>query len=773
MLGPGIYRGCSVEDEDFVILEPTDPDEDRLKAAEALISASQQENTPVPAQISLPPSSKPEVISIDILKNGIPGDPAVLNQILKALTAKNQLQQPQQLTPSIATTISFPQTLPMTPTLSGQPRFLVASTNNVLTLQAPIQANGGAGSPVQSFMVQSLNGLEAARLINLPAALQQAVAVPSTTAPTTVQQLLTSSPSLSGVLVNCATANLLTQLANSISSSMLSFAQTVAADRVVNPAAQIAEVSQMLAVLTSLANNLASALPGLANIRSVSTASTAPQVPSTILSSLIAHPHTIVNTPLKPAPPPPPPLPSLPPPPPPPPPATIVVPIKPQTISPFKPEPASPRNGAQLSPISHPTVGLRTRSGFLLSSVRLSRPRRFICIYSGCAKAFNARFNLVEHLRIHQGEFPFVCPEFGCKKRFKKRRLLWTHAKTHDTPKDSVAKLPNQKYQCPLVGCEERFVQRRLLNQHVAEHTEAGVFSCECSAKFSLAKDFIEHSHCHDSDWKQVYLCPYEACCKAYPKISRLREHVMMHSGDKPHSCPHAGCNASFIKLNALRRHQMEHMAEIRQAVDATPTSIASAKSNAVPPTSMATVLSTIVTSPPAQIFVQAIAPSGVHLKTLLAAAAHPKSGLSTPLKPEPNESSTTTTTIASIPVTSAVTMTPQITIGGPVTNGMLPKVPLVQRSPKAAATPSASALAEKAIVVAGPFGRRRHICPMAGCTKIFPKLNKLREHICRHTGERPYACQECPATFVRMYDLRRHAMIHMRKKNSILSTGI
>ncbi|THD28658.1 Zinc finger protein [Fasciola hepatica] len=56
----------------------------------------------------------------------------------------------------------------------------------------------------------------------------------------------------------------------------------------------------------------------------------------------------------------------------------------------------------------------------------------------------------------------------------------------------------------------------------------------------------------------------------------------------------------------------------------------------------------------------------------------------------------------------------------------------------------------------------RPHRCPVEECGMAFAKLGRLRDHIYRHFAKRPFICDQCPASFVRMYDLRRHSKTHV-----------
>ena len=51
--------------------------------------------------------------------------------------------------------------------------------------------------------------------------------------------------------------------------------------------------------------------------------------------------------------------------------------------------------------------------------------------------------------------------------------------------------------------------------------------------------------------------------------------------------------------------------------------------------------------------------------------------------------------------------------------------------------------------------------CPHPGCGRLYAKTSHLRAHARRHSGDKPFQCQDCDWRFARSDELSRHRRSH------------
>eukprot|EP00736_Rhodelphis_marinus_P002771 Rmarinus@m.16509 len=57
------------------------------------------------------------------------------------------------------------------------------------------------------------------------------------------------------------------------------------------------------------------------------------------------------------------------------------------------------------------------------------------------------------------------------------------------------------------------------------------------------------------TDSPMLYICPYEGCEKQFEESSKLKRHMLVHTGERPFKCPFEGCGKSFSLDFNMRSH--------------------------------------------------------------------------------------------------------------------------------------------------------------------------------------------------------------------------
>ncbi|KAF7262066.1 hypothetical protein EG68_00557 [Paragonimus skrjabini miyazakii] len=761
--------------EEIVIVEPTDPDEDRLKQKQ-----------------------------LNNVKSNCNRTIIIKSHVSKPQTSLNHTQT------VVSSTTCSTETIP-----TVQPAEQPKSCEIALSLQEALQSilsNVNRNAPVPNVAIQPVLTTKGNATPNLvgpcvvpnpltalwlhsstPNPAVNAPAPPATVNPTSAfeeiaklaQSIAPLNPLVAAVLVNCATVNMISQLAGS-------FCAPIYNTSALGTNSTFQTGAALNSILPTLLSNFSLSTPHQETINVSNNTGSMPGITVTSPTSqcqisVQSKPSSVTSSSL--------PTPTV------------------QTVE-FLRLPAvstTTVSSATTPPTAIPaTSTTKTLAAVLTSSIALNRAscrvKRFKCPMPNCDFAFYSRFNQTEHIRTHTGERPFSCPEPECSAAFKRRRDLRDHwtihisqhpssetsqvikidedeadyenfgvarpsvsvssmdsptptpsstteslnmvisggAKTESPGESSETDNPNEsdksiqaRYHCSFPGCAKSYARRHRLNQHASSHTGPRPIKCNepnCNAQFFSDQDLMRHKIAHqystDMLTRRRHTCPYPNCEKAYSKLNKLKEHVRSHTGERPFVCREPGCGAAFIRLYGVRRHELTHVFGRRRAKRLTrfPTTLV----NIINGTASVQQTDEAIEAKVEQLV------SAITSRTMRRTAQNPIPILAKPVESnEPNPEGG------------------DLSVESSASSRALPAI-----APKTTALPSMRPLSP---ISGTPGMRRPHVCPFKECGKAFPKLNKLREHICRHTGERPFVCDKCKASFVRMYDLRRHGNIHLR----------
>ncbi|KAM7014996.1 zinc finger protein 408 [Tautogolabrus adspersus] len=113
-----------------------------------------------------------------------------------------------------------------------------------------------------------------------------------------------------------------------------------------------------------------------------------------------------------------------------------------------------------------------------------------------------------------------------------------------------------RRYKC--FSCGKKFFQIGHLKKHQFSHTDQKPFRCdECGRSYTSAESFRAHQMNHRGE--RPFSCPH--CEKTYGLKRDLKEHLVLHSGEKPYVCDH--CGKAFARRPSLRIHRLLHCSRV------------------------------------------------------------------------------------------------------------------------------------------------------------------------------------------------------------------
>jgi KRAB domain-containing zinc finger protein len=203
---------------------------------------------------------------------------------------------------------------------------------------------------------------------------------------------------------------------------------------------------------------------------------------------------------------------------------------------------------------------------------------------SQCPEMFKTHQDYAEHVKMcHNGKWMFKCGQCDASQvLFEKKTDLRKHQREHHgfwfTPQKSEKE--KARHVCDICGkavsnaethwrnvhddtdenltcpqCGKRFQKSQKMSDHIRNvHTK---ITCELCGMVMAAKQRKRHFQQHHMDESErKFKC--DICGKGFMESSKLKDHINIHTGAKPHLCRF--CGKGFANRGTQKMHERGHM---------------------------------------------------------------------------------------------------------------------------------------------------------------------------------------------------------------------
>lgn len=159
-------------------------------------------------------------------------------------------------------------------------------------------------------------------------------------------------------------------------------------------------------------------------------------------------------------------------------------------------------------------------------------------------------------MRRHQGQRGYACTRENCERTFDRLSYLQQHLNDHDG-------IPRTVYKCGRENCEQSYTCKSGLRAHNRKYhsgkpVKSEIHMCEtCGAVLTSSRSLRDHRFIHIDKAEWPFICDVEGCSKRFRILHQLKIHKKRHAGIKNYACPH--CDMRFVTRTNMKNHINHH----------------------------------------------------------------------------------------------------------------------------------------------------------------------------------------------------------------------